>query len=156
MQVIETTTNKLVATERHNASRFIAIGLAALIVAAGIYQASIGNIVSGLIIGALAIASSVGICRVLGPVRAVFDRSSDTLSIERQCFYGARKEQHPLSEVRSVSIADRETDDRIPQHVVAIKTDTVVPLTGPYSNSATHENVVQDINAWLNPEIGKS
>lgn len=149
MRVIETSDSRLVATERHRASRAIAISLAAGITAFGIYQASIGNIAAGLIFAAVAIAGSAGLCRILGPVRAVFDRATGTLSVERQCFYGNRSEAHPLSEVRAVEVADRETDDRRPQHIVALKDGTRVPLTGPYSNSATHDSVVDQINAWL-------
>ena len=149
MRVIEASESRLVATERHRASRAIAISLAVGITAFGVYQASIGNIAAGLVFAATAIAGSAGLCRLLGPVRAEFDRATGTLSIERQCFYGTRSEAHPLSEVRAVEIADRETDDRRPQHIVALKDGSQVPLTGPYSNSATHDGVVDQINAWL-------
>lgn len=152
MRVVETTNSKLVATESHRASRMIAVTLAALIVVLGIYQASLGNVIAGLVFAAAALAGSYSLCRVLGPVRAVFDRDAGTLSVERLCFYGNRSENHPLSEVASVDIADKATDDRRPQHIVAVKADGQVSLTGPYSNSATHDGVVAQINAWLDSD----
>lgn len=157
MRIIEQTDTRLVASERHRASRVVAIALALGIAAIGVYQASVGNILAGLALAAVAFAGSFSLCRVLGPVQAVFDRSAGTLNIQRQCFYGTRAETHPLPNIRGVDIADRLTDDRRPQRVVAL-TDTPegIALTGPYSNSATHEGVVAQINAWLDSGSAKA
>lgn len=150
MRIIEQTQTRLVAAERHRAARGVAIGLAVVLGAVGLYQAALGSLLAGLALAALALAGSVSLCRLLGPVQAVFDRAAGTLHIQRQCFYGTRSETHPLPTIRGVEIADRLTDDRRPQRVVALtEAPEGIALTGPYSNSATHESVVAEINAWL-------
>ena len=156
MRVIETSPNRLVAMEQHRASRIIAIVLALLITAIGIYQATLGNILVGVALTIIAIIGSYGLCRALGPVQAIFDRVSGTLSVERQCFYGNRSESLALNDITAVDIADRETDDRRPQHIIVKKGENAVSLTGPYSNSATHEGVVSQINAWLDSDPSKA